>query len=91
MEVVSIYDNQEVEIIDGKIKRKPTHVIDTIKPDQEMKEKITTLEKSNDELNHKLNQRDAELKICYVNIALLVVVIFLIIAFKVVKNIRKGK
>ena len=27
-------DNQEVEIIDGKIKRKPTHVIDTIKPDQ---------------------------------------------------------
>ena len=74
MEVVSIYDNQEVET--------------TL---NEMKEKITTLEKSNDELNHKLNQRDAELKICYVNIALLVVVIFLIIVFKVVKNIRKGK
>ena len=74
MEVVSIYDNQEVET--------------TL---NEMKEKITTLEKANDELNHKLNQRDAELKICYVNIALLVVVIFLIIAFKVVKNIRKGK
>ena len=74
MEVVSIYDNQEVET--------------TL---NEMKEKITTLEKSNDELNHKLNQRDAELKICYVNIALLVIVIFLIIAFKIVKNIRKGK
>ena len=74
MEVVSVYDNQEVET--------------TL---NEMKEKITTLEKANDELNHKLNQRDAELKICYVNIALLVVVIFLIIAFKVVKNIRKGK
>ena len=57
----------------------------------ELKEKLITLEKTNDELNHKLNQRDAELKICYVNIALLVIVIFLIIAFKIVKNIRKGK
>ena len=56
---------------------------------KELEEKITTLEKTTDELNNKLNQRDAELKICYVNIALLVVVIVLIVAFKIVKKVIK--
>ena len=55
-----------------------------------LNEKITTLEKSNEELNNKLNQRDAELKICYANIVLLIIVILLIVAFKIVKNIRKA-
>ena len=56
----------------------------------ELNEKITTLEKTNEELNNKLNQRDAELKICYANIVLLIIVILLIVAFKIVKNIRKA-
>ena len=56
---------------------------------KELEEKITTLEKTTDELNNKLNQRDAELKICYVNIALLVVVIVLMVAFKIVKKVIK--
>ena len=63
---------------------------DVEKKVNELNEKITTLEKSNEELNNKLNQRDAELKICYVNIALLVIVIILIVAFKIVKNIKKA-
>ena len=63
---------------------------DVEKQVNELNEKITTLEKSNEELNNKLNQRDAELKICYVNIALLVIVIILIVAFKIVKNIKKA-
>ena len=56
---------------------------------KELEEKITTLEKTTDELNNKLNQRDAELKICYVNIALLVVVIVLMVAFKIVRKVIK--
>ena len=56
-----------------------------------LNEKITTLEKSNDELNHKLNQRDAELKICYVNIALLSTLLILIGAMFLVKKLRKSK
>ena len=56
---------------------------------KELEEKIATLEKTTDELNNKLNQRDAELKICYVNIALLVVVIVLMVAFKIVKKVIK--
>ena len=63
---------------------------DVEKQVNELNEKITTLEKSNEELNNKLNQRDAELKICYVNIALLVIVIILIVVFKIVKNIKKA-
>ena len=58
---------------------------------KELEEKISTLEKTNEELNNKINQRDAELKICYVNIALLVVVIVLIVLFKIAKKvIRKA-
>jgi hypothetical protein len=57
----------------------------------ELNEKVTTLEKSNDELLSKINQREAELKICYVNICLLAVVCVLIIVFNIVKNIRKAK
>lgn len=62
---------------------------DVEKQVNELNEKITTLEKTNEELNNKLNQRDAELKICYVNIALLVVVIVLMVAFKIVKKVIK--
>jgi len=56
----------------------------------EQKEQIATLEKTTDELNNKLNKKDAELKICYFNIALLIIVLILIIIFKIVKNIRKA-
>ena len=56
---------------------------------EQVKEKVSTLEKTTDELNNKLNQRDAELKICYVNICLLVVVIVLMVVFKIVKKIMK--
>lgn len=63
-------------------------VIDEI---NRLNEKINTLEKSNDELNHKLNQRDAELKICYVNIALLSTLLIIIIIILIIKKIRKSK
>jgi hypothetical protein len=56
-----------------------------------LNERITTLEKTNDELNQKLNQRDAYLKICYVNIALLSTLLILIGAMFLVKKLRKSK
>ena len=56
-----------------------------------LNERITTLEKTNDELNHKLNQRDAELKICYVNIALLSTLLIIILIMLIIKKIRKSK
>lgn len=56
-----------------------------------LNERITTLEKTNDELNQKLNQRDAYLKICYVNIALLSTLLILIGVMFLVKKLRKSK
>lgn len=69
-------------------------VYDTQEVDKEIErlnEKITTLEKSNDELNQKLNQRDAYLKICYVNIALLSTLLIIIGVMFLVKKLRKSK
>lgn len=58
---------------------------------EQLKEKVSTLEKTNEELNNKLNQRDAYLKVAYVDIFLLAVLSVGLIAFMIVKKIRKGK
>lgn len=69
-------------------------VYDTQEVDKEIErlnEKITTLEKTNDDLVKQINQRDAYLKVCYVNIACLSIILLIIGSLFFVKKIRKGK
>lgn len=57
----------------------------------ELQEQVTTLEKTTNELNEKLNQKDAYLKVAYMDIFLLSVLSIALIVFMIVKKIRNGK
>ena len=57
----------------------------------ELNERVMELEKANNELNDKINQRDAYLRVCYVNIALLSTLLLIIGVLFVVKKVRKSK